>query len=336
MIAPSARSWLVLPAALVLALSPSCQGGEQAEARAPSPPGMLWIPGGEFAMGSTAPGAMEDERPVHRVRVTGFWMDATEVTNAQFRAFVEATGYVTTAEKPPDFGGEPGSMVFSVNGDSGPMDWWAWQPGADWRHPEGPGSDLSGREDHPVVHVSWFDAAAYAQWAGKRLPTEAEWEYAARGGLEGNEYVWGPEKNPGGRRMANIWQGNFPTENTIADGFVATSPVRSFPENGYGLFDMSGNVWEWCQNWYCSDDYAREAAGGSSVDPVGAEAGHDVDEPDVPKRVIRGGSFLCSDVYCIGYRPSARMKSTPDTSLVHTGFRCVMTQAMWAARKDGR
>ena len=320
--------------ALALTLSPSCQQdaeGQEAEA----PPGMLWIPGGEFSMGSAGPEAMPEEQPVHRVRITGFWMDAAEVTNAEFRRFVEATSYVTTAERPPDFDEEPGSLVFSPSPEraSGAMEWWAWSPGTDWRHPEGPASDLSGRDDHPVVHVSWYDALAYAEWAGKRLATEAEWEYAARGGVEGNTYVWGEEMNPDGQTMANVWQGEFPLENTLADGYASTSPVRSFAANGYGLYDMSGNVWEWCQNWYGTDDYRRQSAQVPCVDPTGAETGRDASEPDVPKRVTRGGSFLCSDVYCTGYRPSARMKSTPDTSLVNTGFRCVMTPEMWAGHK---
>ena len=290
-------------------------------------------------MGTAVVGAMADELPVHRVRVSGFWMDTQEVTNAQFADFVAATGYVTTAERAPGPGEEAGSMVFSPPATeteartSNVMEWWAWSPGTDWRHPEGPDSDRDGRADHPVVQVSWDDATAYATWVGKRLPTEAEWEFAARGGLDGSPYVWGDERNPDGRRMANIWQGNFPMENTVADGYASTSPVGSFPANGYGLFDMAGNVWEWCQNWYGSEAYRRQSVEELTVNPVGGETGLDAADPDVPKRVIRGGSFMCSDVYCIGYRPSARMKSTPDTSLVNTGFRCVMTLAQWT---DGK
>jgi formylglycine-generating enzyme required for sulfatase activity len=296
----------------------------------PAPDGMVWIPGGTFLMGNEH--GAPDERPVHEVTVSGFWMDRTEVTNAQFRRFVEATGYVTIAERTPraaDFPGAPadklvpGSLVFRE--PPGPVareEWWTWWEylaGACWRHPEGPGSDLAGRDDHPVVHVCWDDAVAYAQWAGKRLPTEAEWEWAARGGLAQKAYVWGDEQVPEGKWRANIWQGRFPRENTKDDGFVRAAPVGSFPPNGFGLLDMSGNVWEWCADWYRPDTYATSPA----RDPRGPESSFDPQEPDIAKRVNRGGSFLCSDSYCIGYRPSARMKSSPDTGLCHTGFRCV-------------
>ncbi len=313
------------------------------------PPGMRWIPGGEFTMGSEEPGARANERPAHRVRLDGFWIDETEVTNAQFRAFVAATGYRTTAENPPDVRAilkqvppgtpppakeelVPGSVVFTPTRGPVPLDdhsrWWRWQPGADWRHPEGPGSRIEGKDDHPVVQVSWDDAAAYAAWAGKRLPSEAEWEYAARGGLEGKPYVWGDEPFSESRPQANIWQGDFPHRNAARDGFAGTAPVKSFPPNGYGLYDMAGNVWEWCGDWYRPDTYQRRA-GREVVNPAGPADSFDPREPQTPKRVIRGGSFLCSDCYCSGYRPSARMSSSPDTGLSHTGFRCVMTSEMW-------
>jgi len=307
---------------------------------------MVWIPGGEFTMGSDAEDAQPDERPSHRVRVHGFFMDVTEVTNAQFAAFVAATGHVTTAERPPQLGElmqqlpagtqpppadllVPGSLVFepppSATLDMHPHTWWRYVPGADWRHPTGPGSSIAGKDDHPVVHVSHDDALAYALWAGKRLPTEAEWEWAARGGLDRRHYVWGDARQPRGREHppANLWDGDFPRRNLLRDGFATTAPVRSFPANGYGLYDMAGNVWEWCADWYRADTYAARAGNAPVVDPVGPVASHDPDEPTVPKRVSRGGSYLCSDVYCCGFRPSARMKSSPDTGLCHTGFRCV-------------
>ena len=295
--------------------------------------GMVLIPGGTFWMGSED--GQPDEQPLHQVSVDGFWMDKTEVTNEQFEKFVRATGYVTIAElKPdskefPDAKPEllvPGSVVFSPPAEEVPLTdpsgWWRYVPGANWRHPEGPHSTIEGREKHPVVHVAWHDAVAYAKWAGKRLPTEAEWEYASRGGLDRQRYVWGNEQTPGGKWQANIWQGHFPNENTGADGFKGTAPVASFPPNGYGLYDTAGNVWEWCADWYRPDYYARSPA----KNPPGPEDSVDPDEPGVKKRVQRGGSYLCSDVYCSGYRPSARMKCTPDTGLSHTGFRCVKSR----------
>ncbi len=324
--------------------SPRERAPQVRESAAPvaAPPGMVWIPGGEFTMGSED--GLPDERPTHRVRVSGFFIDATEVTNAQFRAFVDATGYVTTAERPIDVeelmrqagpGAErpapellvPGALVLDATQSTGW--WWKWQPGASWRKPDGIHALDAEHDTHPVVQVAWDDAVAYCEWAGKRLPTEAEWEFAARGGLEGVRHTWGAEKNPGGAHMANIWQGRFPEQNLVEDGFSGTAPVKSFPANGYGLFDMSGNVWEWVSDWYRRDTYAKRE--GVSVDPLGPDSSYDPQEPNSPKRVNRGGSFLCSDNYCIGYRPSARMKSSPDTGLFHTGFRCVATPAMLAS-----
>jgi len=306
----------------------------------PGPAGMVWIPGGEFRMGSDH--GHGDERPEHAVRLRGFWMDSHEVTNARFGAFVEATGYVTTAEREPtnaELGlpedafvppenRVPGSLVLNPPAPgqqvTSAYQWWRWQPGASWRHPEGPASDLAGRAEHPVVHVSHDDARAFAAWEEKRLPTEAEWERAARGGVDGGAWMWGEEENPGGRWLANVWQGDFPRSNGVQDGFAGTAPVGSFAPNAFGLYDMAGNVWEWCADWYRPDAYALAAAAGEPLhDPAGPDTSFDPDEPGVAKRVTRGGSFLCSKSYCVGYRPSARMKTSPDTSLVHTGFRCV-------------
>jgi formylglycine-generating enzyme required for sulfatase activity len=296
-------------------------------------------------MGTDAEEAWPDERPAHRVRVNGFWIDETEVTNARFRAFVEATGYVTTAERPPALeeimnqlppGSPPppkenlvpGSMVFTPG--EGPVDtrdfsqWWRWTPGASWRHPEGPGSTIDGRDHHPVVQVSWDDAAAFCRWAGRRLPTEAEWELAARGGLEGRAYVWGDEKP--GDRSANLWQGDFPGRNTAADGFPRTAPVGSFPPNGHGLRDMAGNVWEWCADWYDRELYAGRADHGVVVNPVGPDPSRGPRPPFGLLRVQKGGSFLCNDSYCSRYRPSARHGCNPDTGMSHVGFRCARSK----------
>lgn len=306
------------------------------------PPGMVWIPGGEFEMGTAGATPHKNEQPAHRVRVDGFYMDETEVTNAQFRAFVAATGYVTTAEQAPDWEVMkqqlppntpkppperlvPGSLVFTPPGPAARTDvawWWTWTPGACWKHPEGPGSDLTGREIHPVVHVSWDDAAAYAKWAGKRLPTEAEWEFACRGGLVGKRFPWGDEgpTDTDGTR-ANIWQGEFPHRNTKADGWERTAPVRSYPANGYGLYDMAGNVWEWCADWYRADAYVGRTD--VTVNPMGPGTFWDPAEPLVPKRVTRGGSFLCHAETCISYRPAARRGTATDTGMSHIGFRCV-------------
>lgn len=310
-----------------------------------APEGMVWIPGGEFVMGSDSEQAWPDEGPPHRVRVDGFWIDETEVTNAQFREFVEATRYVTTAERaptveeilaqsppgtpaPPAELLVPGSLVFSPPDHPVPLDdvsgWWKWIPGVSWRHPEGPGSDLTGREDHPVVQVSWDDAVAYAKWAGKRLPTEAEWEFAARGGLDQAPFIWGHEPFDEARPQANLWTGTFPNRNTAVDGYARTAPVKSFPPNGYGVYEMAGNVWEWCSDWYSRDFYSKSSPTEVTLNPGGPGDSHDSMRPFSSQRSQRGGSFLCNDSYCSRYRPSARHGCTPDTGMSHVGFRCVM------------
>jgi sulfatase modifying factor 1 len=322
-------------------------------APAATPEGMVWIPGGEFSMGTTdptpeicgGPDTMDDARPVHRVYVDGFWMDATEVTNEQFARFVAATKYVTLAERKPraeDYPGVPadklvpGSVVFTPPDHPVKLDnalvWWTYVPGADWRHPQGPGSDLNGLEKHPVVHVGYEDAEAFARWAGKRLPTEAEWEFAARGGHAGKRYTWGDELQPGGRWMANIFEGAFPHQNTGADGYARTAPVGHYDPNSYGLYDMAGNVWEWCSDWYRPDTYelqiksARDGVVRNPVGPSKAES-YDPQEPGQPKRVQRSGSFLCTDQYCTRYMLGSRGKGAPDTGSNHLGFRCVTAAA---------
>jgi formylglycine-generating enzyme len=311
----------------------------------PAPEGMAWIPGGEFSMGSDVageslcalPGVTRDAQPIHRVYVDGFWMDRTEVTNAQFEEFVRATRYVTIAERAPtreEFPTAPpgnlvaGSTVFTPT--SGPValddyfQWWRYQKGASWRHPEGPGTNLTGKEQYPVVHVAFADAAAYARWAGKRLPTEAEWEFAARGGLTGKVYAWGDELRPGGRWMANIYEGRFPVRDDGEDGFAGIAPVAQFPPNGYGLYDVAGNVWEWVADWYRPDTFARLAtAGGVARNPQGPDTPYDPAEPAEKKRVHRGGSFLCTDQYCTRYMVGTRGKGEVSTGTNHLGFRCL-------------
>lgn len=317
---------------------------------ASSPKGMAWIPGGMFTMGSDNGDSKADEKPVHSVMVRGFWIDITPVTNRQFKEFVDATGYITTAEKAPTLeeimsqvppGTPPpppellvaASLVFKPTAGPVPLNsnrlWWEWKEGANWKHPLGPGSDLVGKEEHPVVQISWFDAKAYADWAGKRLPTEAEWEYAARGGQKDTSYVWGNEEFSEEKPQANIWQGVFPYKSEKPQGAMGTTPVKTFQPNPYGLYDMSGNVWQWCSDLYHASHYKDEAEKAVSIDPIGPKTSLDPDEPYATKHVHRGGSFLCHKSYCKGYRIAARMKTCPDTSLNHLGFRCVMTPNMW-------
>jgi formylglycine-generating enzyme required for sulfatase activity len=306
--------------------------------------GMVLIPGGTFMMGGDNKQASEDEYPKHPVTVNAFFMDATEVTNAEFQKFIDATGYITIAErkpdweelkkslppntiKPPDSVLVPASLVFKQT--HGPVDlndynqWWSWVPGADWKHPEGPGSSIKGKENFPVTQVSWYDAMAYCKWAGKRLPTEAEWEFAARGGLVNNIYPWGNEHVNIGNAKANSWEGKFPYYNEKKDGYVTAALVRSFAPNGYGLYDMAGNVWEWCSDWYDANYYKAFSTKKTTTNPKGPEKSFDPEDPYTPKKALRGGSFLCNDAYCSGYRVARRMKSSPDTGLEHTGFRCV-------------
>lgn len=313
-------------------LAPANSGSSQN-----APAGMVWIPGGQFWMGTDH---MEDAQPVHQVEVKGFWMDRTDVTNEEFAQFVKATGYVTIAERPldpkefPSLAPDelaPGSVVFTP--PSGPVSlehplvWWRFVRGANWRHPEGPNSNLRGKENYPVVHVAWPDAAAYAKWAGKRLPTEAEWEFASRGGRDRQNYPWGNELHPNGKWMANTFQGHFPDKNTSADGYAGIAPVASFPPNDYGLYDMSGNIWQWVADWYRPDYYAQlRQEGEIANNPQGPRDSFDPQEAGVPKRVQKGGSFLCSDQYCERYIAGARGKGDPQTGTNHLGFRCVRGQ----------
>jgi formylglycine-generating enzyme required for sulfatase activity len=304
---------------------------------------MVLIPGGSFIMGCADKEGRQDEYPQHPVQVKKFFMDVTEVTNAQFRKFVDAAGYITTAErkpdweelkkqlpegtpKPPDSVLVPASLVFRPPSTPVPLDnaanWWSWVKGASWQHPQGTNSNIRGKDNYPVVHISWEDANAYAKWAGKRLPTEAEWEFAARAGFANQPFTWGSEPVEKGKWKTNIWQGNFPDRNLKADGFAGAAPVRSFEPNAYGVYDMAGNVWEWCSDWYNAEYYAQ-CASTTMKNPLGAAASYDPEEPTVPKKVVRGGSFLCHASYCASYRVSARMKTSPDTGLEHTGFRCV-------------
>jgi formylglycine-generating enzyme required for sulfatase activity len=300
---------------------------------------MAWVPGGEFAMGSND--FYPEEQPVRRVAIDGFWMDEHPVTVAEFRRFVKATGHATWAEQAPDPLAYPdaipelmvpGSLVFS--GSSGPVDlsdihnWWSWTPGADWRHPEGPDSNLHGRERHPVTHVAYSDATAYAAWAGKDLPTEAEWEYAARGGLDGKVFCWGDDFAPKGRIMANTWQGEFPWQNLLDDGYERTSPVKSFPPNGYGLYDAAGNVWEWTSDFYAPGQIVAEHPCCLPRNPRVASPDRNYEVgtggTNIPRRVTKGGSHLCAPNYCLRYRPAARQGQAVDSTTSHIGFRCII------------
>lgn len=300
---------------------------------------MIWIPGGTFMMGSDH--HYPEEAPTHPVTVNGFWIDRTQVTNRAFRRFVKDTGYVTVAERVPNAADYPGalpemlvagSVVFQQPPGRVPMNshynWWNWVPGADWRHPDGPESTLNGRDSHPVVHVAWEDVEAYAAWAGKSIPTEAEWERAARGGHEGRAFAWGEELAPKGKMLANYWQGEFPWQNLELDGYSRTAPVGSFPPNDYGLVDMIGNAWEWTSDWYTTrHEPSGDCCGAATVNPGGGsrEASIDPNEPAaIPRKVLKGGSFACAENYCQRYRPAARMHHPMDTGTNHVSFRCIV------------
>jgi formylglycine-generating enzyme required for sulfatase activity len=323
--------------------------GETATAIKEPPAGMVWIEGGIYTRGAVQPGEYPREYPSHKVEVPGFFIDTIEVTNAQYSEFVAATGYITIAErpvdwdemlkqvppgtpKPPDSLLVPGSLVFSPPAEIVSLDnyfqWWSWKNYVSWKHPEGPGSDISERMNHPVVHIAYADAEAYCTWKGGRLPTEAEWEYAARGGLEGKRFSWGDEdplKNPG---LANIYQGAFPTDNTAEDGFGGTAPVGSFPPNNYGLYDMAGNVWEWCSDLFNENYYYTIDAAQLCRNPAGPQTSYDPRDPYSQKRVMKGGSYLCHVSYCENYRPSAREAGAEDTGMPHLGFRCVIDSGL--------
>ncbi len=305
---------------------------------------MVKIEGGVFIMGGSGELTRPDEFPKHEVEVSSFYMDIHEVTNRQFREFVDATGYLTIAERKPDWEElktqlppgtpkpaddvlVPGSMVFDPKDEvvnlSNYFQWWSWLPGTDWQHPNGPNTNIEGKDDHPVVHICWFDAVAYCEWRGGRLPTEAEWEWAARGGLVEKRYPWGDEHVDAVKFKANSWQGDFPNVNTSSDGFLETAPVMSFAPNNFGLFDMAGNVWEWCSDWYDARYYEQIGKMGKIKNPKGPPKSFDPNDPYAPKRSQRGGSYLCSDVYCASYRVSARMPGEPSTGMPHVGFRMV-------------
>lgn len=338
----SATRWALLCAASIWPLASVAQATEPAAADTPE--GMIWVDGGEFTMGTDDPNSFPNERPAHLVRLDGFWVDRTPVTNAQFAEFIDATGYVTTAERPVDWDEMkktlppgtpkppaekllPGSLVFTPPEGRVPLHnmgaWWSWTTGANWRHPEGPDSDLEGRDSHPVVQVSWEDATVFAEWAGKRLPSEAEWEYAARGGAK-TRFHWGDEFRPEGEYMANTFTGQFPFKNTGADGFPLTAPVDAFPANGYGLHDVAGNTWEWTADRYRYTRNQELAREGVAENPTCPTTTFDPADPYSERRVIKGGSYLCHVDYCESYRPTARRGTPPDTGSTHVGFRCVL------------
>lgn len=304
---------------------------------------MVYIEGGAFLMGATDNEGRRDEYPAHKVELDSFWIDKHQVTNRQFRKFVEATDYLTVAErepeweeikkqlppgtpKPPDSILQPGALTFVPPEHPVPLDdesqWWEWTPGANWHHPQGPQSDIKGKDDYPVVQVAYEDAEAYAKWAGKRLPTEAEWEYAARGGLKEKKYSWGNENPQSGSPKANIWDGHFPNKNSGWDNFEGLAPIKSFPANDYGVYDMAGNVWEWTQDWYDAN-YYNTLEGKITDNPQGPDKNNNSIRGRTSMRTIRGGSFMCNKAYCKGYRVTSRMMSTPDSGLENLGFRCV-------------
>lgn len=321
-----------------------------------TPGGMVWIPGGKFFQGAVESDemAMDHEKPAHLVAVDGFYMDSTEVTNAQFQKFVNETGYITIAEreinweeikqqlppgtpKPHDSILQPGSLIFKKTEESVPnlydySQWWEWKIGASWKRPYGPGSSIEGKENYPVVHIALQDALAYCQWAGRRLPTEAEWEYAARGGKDKAVFSWGDNESRL-TAMANTWEGEFPTVNTKADGFENKAPVKSYPPNSFGLYDMAGNVWEWTQDWYNVEYYQTALNGGLLKNPLGANVPYNPNNPQVKEKVIKGGSFLCNASYCASFRISARMANSTDSAQEHLGFRTVATIEMLNGKK---
>ena len=345
----SINSLIKLAVVLCLVLQ-SCNNNKSKKTTIPQPKieGMVWIPGGLFEMGATGDDSMAlpHEKPKHAVLIDGFYMDITEVTNAQFSKFVEATNYITTAERPVDWNLikqqlppgtpkphdsllKPGSLLFKKTAKSVPnlydfSQWWTWSNGANWKEPEGKGSSIVGKEQHPVVHISYEDAMSYCQWADRRLPTEAEWEYAARGGKKDNIYSWGNLTNSLSTYV-NSWEGEFPVTNTQADGFEKSAPVKTFPANGYGLYEISGNVWEWTKDWYNINYYANCLKNGISNNPEGAKEAFNPNNPYIQEKVIRGGSFLCNASYCASYRVSSRMATDPNTSLEHLGFRTVLS-----------
>ncbi|MDA9760652.1 formylglycine-generating enzyme family protein [Flavobacteriaceae bacterium] len=333
----------------IILLNQSCKNQTQIkkEEQISQIPGMVWIPGGIYDMGASDSDrmALSHEKPKHTVKVDGFYMDETEVTNAQFSRFIQATNYITTAERPVDW--ElikqqlppgipkphdslllPGSLLFKKTKESVPnlydfSQWWRWTNGANWKQPEGKGSSIDGKDNHPVVHVSYEDAMAYCHWAGRRLPTEAEWEFAARGGKRDKIYFWG-DLTDKLSSYVNSWEGEFPVDNTQADGFEKSAPVKTYPPNGYGLYEISGNVWEWTSDWFSSQYYQYYKENSITNNPKGPKEAFNPNNPYVDERVIRGGSFLCNASYCASYRVSSRMATDPNTSLEHLGFRTVM------------
>lgn len=320
------------------------QGDENKAKQDGSPAGMVWIAGGEFTMGCQDATCTQEAISPHRVKVEGFWIDETEVTNAQFKIFVDDTNYITVAErpidwedlkkqlppgtpKPPEDNLKPGALVFTPPSGRVMLNdysqWWSWVIGADWKHPLGVGSSIRGMDNYPVVQIAYEDALAYASWAGKSLPTEAQYEFAARGGLDEKVFSWGEELNPQGKFMANYFQGSFPNKNTAEDGFEGLAPVKSFPPNNYGLYDMIGNVWELCSDWFAMGEQLSNKANVIVANPKGPSSSYDPNEPGIQKHVSKGGSFLCSEQYCSNYKPSGRQATAFDTGMNHTGFRCV-------------